>query len=261
MNFRRWRLARRTTQVAIILLILSPLAGLHVFQGNLASATLFGVRLTDPLAALQVMLAGRGIVPAFAGSALLVAGLYFLLGGRTFCSWVCPVYLLTELSDKLRTRLGSGDNTYSLKLKLGTLLLTVIVTTVTGLPFFETLSPIGIFNRALLFDGGVALLLIAALLLVEITVSRRLWCRSICPAGGLYSLVGRFSPVRIKYNRARCSACGNCMKACPVEEVLVPSLMTGAPTVLSGECTRCGRCIDTCPEGALRMGIGLNLNP
>lgn len=256
MSFKRWMLARRTTQVTIILLILSPLAGLHVFQGNLASASLFDVRFTDPLAALQVMLASRDIVPAFAGSALLVAGLYFLLGGRTFCSWVCPVYLLTELADKVRVRLGSGENTFSLKMKQGTLLLTVIVTAVTGLPLFETISPIGIFNRALLFGGSIALFFIAAILLLEITVSRRLWCRSLCPVGGLYSLVGRFSPVKVKYVRSRCSGCGHCMQSCPVEEVLVPSLMIGAPTISSGECTRCGRCIDTCRDGALHMGIG-----
>src|SRR6266498_3653348 len=105
-------------------------------------------------------------------------------------------------------RLGSGEKTYSLKLKLGTLLLTVVVTVLTGLPLFETLSPIGIFNRALLFGGGAALFLIAAILLLEITVARRLWCRSLCPAGGLYSLVGRFTPVKVKYIQPRCSACG-----------------------------------------------------
>jgi ferredoxin-type protein NapH len=256
MSFKRWWLPRRATQLAVILLILSPRAGLPLFQGNLASAVLFGVTLSDPLAALQVVAGSRVAVPAFLGSALLVTVVYLLLGGRTFCAWVCPVYLVTELADKVRQRLGSGETTYGLEVKHWVLLVTLVVTLITGLPLFEVLSPIGIITRALMFGAGTALWFIAGLLLMEVFHARRLWCRSLCPLGGLYALVGRFAPVKVRYHRAQCTHCGACGAVCPVEEVLAPSLDEGIPLIRSGECTRCGRCIDSCPAGALCLGMG-----
>jgi ferredoxin-type protein NapH len=243
-------------QILVLALILSPLAGAGVFQGNLASALLFGVQLADPLAVLQVLLASRVAVPAFVGAALLVATAYFLAGGRTFCSWVCPVYLITELAGKLRGSSGENGLMLRLDLKSWALLLTLVVTFLTALPLFEILSPIGIVGRALVFGVNGSLLVLAVILLAEMFVARRVWCRSLCPAGGFYALMGSGSPVKVRYHRARCTGCGNCQKACPVAEVLAPSLTDGVPLVRSGECTRCGACIDCCPGGALSMGMG-----
>lgn len=255
-RLKKWTLARRGVQLAVIVLMASPLAGLRIFQGNLAAASLLGLRLSDPLAFLQVFLATGMVVPAFAGSALLVAGFYFLAGGRSFCAWVCPVYLVTELADKVRSRLGSGERSFALAGKGWLLALTLLVTLATGLPLFEILSPIGVFNRALLFGSWTALFLVAGILVVETMVARRLWCRSLCPLGGLYALLGRFSPVRVGFVRSRCNDCGDCTRACPVAEVLVPPLAGGAVLVSSGECTRCGRCVDVCAGRALTMTIG-----
>jgi ferredoxin-type protein NapH len=256
MNFRRWTIARRLVQLASVGLIASPLTGFTVFQGTLAAGDLFGLPLADPLAALQVVLASGVAVPAFILSALGVTLFYFLLGGRTFCGWVCPVHLLTEMSDKVRVLLGSGQRVIPLTTKLWTLLATVIITAITGLPLFEVLSPIGMTARAIAFSGWLALACLGGLLLLEITVGRHLWCRSLCPLGGFYSLVGSRSPLRLRFHRSRCTNCGNCTEVCPVEEVLAPSLTEGMPQVRSGDCTRCGRCIDFCAPGALTMGIG-----
>jgi ferredoxin-type protein NapH len=236
--------------------MLVPLAGLGFFRGNLASAELLGLVLADPLALLQVVLATGIVVPAFVGAALMVVLFYWLLGGRTFCSWTCPVYLLTELADRLRQWLASGGRTFPLAAKYGALAVTALLTAATGLPLFETVSPIGMVTRALAFGGWAALSFLAGILVVEVVVSRRLWCRSLCPLGGFYSLVGKVSPVKVRFVAASCTRCGDCFPVCPVEEVLEPSIRRDDPLVRSGECTRCGRCIDVCPVSALKMGIG-----
>jgi ferredoxin-type protein NapH len=249
-------MARRLVQLTVMGLIASPLAGLSVFQGTLAAGDLFGLPLADPLAALQVVLASGVVVPAFIVSALGVTLFYFLLGGRTFCGWVCPVYLLTELADRLRVRLGQGDRVIPLATKSWLLLATVVITALTGMPLFEVLSPIGMTVRAIAFGGWLAIACLVGLLMLEISVGRRIWCRSLCPLGGFYSLVGQGSPLRLRFHQSRCTACGHCTQVCPVEEVLVPSLQQGVPQVRSGECTRCGRCIDNCQTHALTMGFG-----
>jgi ferredoxin-type protein NapH len=256
MTFRRWTIARRLVQLAVAGLIASPLVGLPVFRGTLAAADLLGVPLADPLATLQVVLASRVVVPSFIVPAVGITLCYFLLGGRTFCGWICPVYLLTELGDKLRDRLGSGGRIIPLTTKRWLLLIVIAVTAATGQPLFEMLSPIGMTARAIALGGWSALSCLAGLLLFEIAVSRRLWCRSLCPLGGFYAMVGRGSPLRLRFHRDRCTDCGECTRACPVEEVLVAPLEQGDPQVRAGDCTRCALCIDICPTNALTIGMG-----
>jgi len=254
MSSKLWIL-RLSVQLTILALIASPLLGMTFFQGNLAAADLFGVPLADPLAFLQALIGGKVFVLSYLGSALLVATFYFILGGRSFCGWICPVGLITELGDKLRSRLGSGDATMPLTASRYTLGLVLLVVAVTGVPLFEVFSPIGIVSRAITFASYMPLLLLAAILLVEIAVARRVWCRSLCPLGGFYSILARFSPVRIGFIESRCTHCDDCLRICPVEEVLVPSLKLGDQQVISGDCSRCLACVDCCPTRALKISL------
>lgn len=256
MNFKRWGIARRTVQLLMIALLASPLAGLTIFRGNLAAAELLGLPLADPLAFLQALLGGRVFVLSYLLSALLVVGFYFLLGGRTFCGWVCPVGLITELADRLRRNLGTGSITLPLAYNRWTLALVLLVVMATGVPLFELLSPIGSISRAIVFGTLLPLLLVAAILLIELLVARRVWCRSLCPLGGFYSLLAASSPLRIGFLSERCTHCNDCVKACPVEEVLQPSLELNHPQVVAGDCTRCMACLDACPTKALKLSIG-----
>lgn len=256
MTLRKWTLARRVVQLAVLALIASPLAGLAIFRGNLAAGELLGFSLADPLAFLQASLAARIFIPSFFLSALVVASFYFLVGGRTFCGWVCPVYLLTELGDKLRRRLGSAERLLPLSGIRWAFAATLGISLLVGIPFFEILSPIGVTTRALMFKAWQPLLLLVAIILLEIFVARRVWCRSLCPAGGFYSLLGRYSPARINFNKRLCTDCGECSRVCAVPEVLEPALTEGARQIVSGDCTRCAACIDVCSTKALQAGIG-----
>ena len=258
MSFRWWWLPRRLVQGAALLLIATPLFGWSFFQGNLASASLLGLKLSDPLAFLQVLLATRIMIPAFAGAALLVLALYFFTGGRSFCGWICPVNLVTELADPLRQRLTGERFIWPPATKYGALAITLVLTVVTGAPLFEVLSPIGVVSRAIAFASFSGLALLGGILLLELAGARRGWCRSLCPLGGFYALIGRYSPLKIRFTEERCTHCGECEAACFVEEVLEAPLRHGAPLVVSGECSRCARCIDACATDALRFGIGIH---
>lgn len=253
MNFSRWWILRRTTQLATVALIASPLFGMTFFRGNLAAADLFGIPLADPLAFLQALIGGKVFVLSYLGSALLVAVFYFILGGRSFCGWICPVGLITELGDKLRRRLQSGSAVIPLTTSRWSLGVVLITVAATGIPLFEVLSPIGIIGRAIAFVSLTPLLLLAAILIVEIAVARRLWCRSLCPLGGFYSILARFSPLRVGFIEKRCTHCDDCLQLCPVDEVLTPLLKQGALQVTVGDCNRCLACVDICNAKALKI--------
>lgn len=254
MSFKWWPI-RRLVQLGAIALIATPLAGLNVFRGNLAAGELLGVGLVDPLAFLQATLASKTLILSFLGSALTVTVFYFVVGGRTFCGWICPVYLVTELNDRLSRYLGFAERSCRLSGTRWSLFVTLSVSLIAGIPLFEILSPIGITSRGIMFKSWMPLLLVLGIIVVEALAARRIWCRSLCPVGGFYALLGRFSPLRVGFNSQRCTGCGECSRVCPVKEVLAPSLVDGSSQVTSGDCTRCGDCIDICPSRALDVNI------
>jgi len=251
MKVRRWTWIRHGVQCLVLLLLASPALGLAFFQGNLQAASLLDLKLSDPLASLQVLLlTGSLALPLATGAAVVLAG-YWLLGGKGFCGWVCPVGLLTDLAEYLPHVRKLPR--WPLWGKLAGLVVVMMVSLLLGIPAFETISPIGIGSRALGFGAGSDLLLVVAILLADLLLVRRFWCRSLCPLGGFYSLLGRVSPLKIGYLEAACTRCNRCRASCFVPEVLTAPLDRGTTSVTSGDCTRCGACLDSCPTGALKL--------
>lgn len=253
MRVNRWTIGRRTVQLAAIGLLLTPLWRPAYFSGNLAAASLFGLSLSDPLATLQILLlTGTLSGTLLAGTAIVVA-VYALLGGRIFCGWVCPVHLLTDLVDLCPSTRRLPR--WRLSGKWTALAVVLLLSLAFGVPVFETFSPIGVAARALTFGAGPGLLILAAILLAETLLVRRLWCRSLCPLGGFYALSGRYGLLAVAIRPQRCTHCGRCQQVCFVPEVLEPVLTGSASRIHAGDCTRCGACIGDCPERALEFEL------
>ena len=101
----RWLLLRRASQFGFLALFLAgPWFGLWIVKGTLASSlTLEVLPLTDPFVLLQSLAAG--LLPAstaLIGAAIVVAA-YVIVGGRTYCAWVCPVNPVTDAAAWLRS--------------------------------------------------------------------------------------------------------------------------------------------------------------
>lgn len=253
MKVNRWTIGRRCVQILVLLLLATPAVGWSFFEGTLSAAAIAGLQLSDPLAALQILVLTGSLTSTMIIGTVIMVVFYGLLGGRVFCGWICPVHLLTDLVDMLPwpKRLAR----WSLKWKGVALAVIAIVTVLLGIPAFETLSPIGIAARALTFGASSGLVVLVLIAIAELFLVRRVWCRSLCPLGGFYFQLGRLGAVAIAYNEKKCTHCGDCQQVCFVPEVLIPSLEGQVPRVLSGECTRCGACVGICPDQALGFGI------
>jgi ferredoxin len=51
-------------------------------------------------------------------------------------------------------------------------------------------------------------------------------------------------------NVAKCTGCGSCVEACPVEAI---QLNGDKAEVDDAACTECGACVDECPEEAISL--------
>jgi ferredoxin-type protein NapH len=259
----KWRNRRWAVLIAANLLFtVSYLLDIQILEGALTASRFIGFHLIDLNSALQVMLAHKHVITNLVIGTLTVATGWMLLGGRTFCSWVCPYHLLSEWAEKLHLWLAAkklvSDQHMNRGLRVVFWLVFALAALATGYTVFEAISPTGIVSRALIYGPGLALLWVAALLLFEVVISRRAWCRYACPIGLTYGVVGIFSPLRVKYNLQNCLHEGDCRKVCLVPHVLETVIKGRAADVdvpLGPDCTRCGLCVDQCPTGSLTFDV------
>lgn len=260
----RWLILRRFSQFSIMALFLAgPLADLWLIKGNLASSLLLDkVPMMEPHLFLQMLAAGhRFPVDAALIGVAVVSLFYFLVGGRVYCSWVCPVNVVTDaahwLREKFKIRQGVSVSRQARYWVLG---MTLVLSLLTGTLAFEAINPVSMLHRGLIFGFGMGWIIVLAIFLFDLFSSKRGWCSHICPMGALYSLIGKYSPVRVRGDkRAQCDQCNECYIICPEPQVLVPVLRgidkgTG-PVIDAGACTNCGRCIDICAEDVFSFGL------
>ena len=256
----RWLLLRRAAQLFVLLLFLTgPWFGVWILKGNLSASLLFDtIPLTDPWLALQTMLAGHWPYRTALIGTSIVFVFYLLLGGRVFCSWVCPVNMVTDAAAWLRRRLGiktgrAPDSRTRYWLLAGVL----VATAVSGMLVWEWLNPVSLFHRALIFGMGGALLVIVGVFLYDLLMTNHGWCGHLCPVGAFYGLLGKLALLRVSaVRRDDCDDCMDCFVVCPEPQVIRPALKQVGqthPLILSGNCTNCGRCIDVCDLQVFKM--------
>lgn len=262
----KWLIARRVSQLSIMsAFLIGPWFGLWIVKGNLTSSlTLNVLPLTDPYLLLQSLFAGHSPESIAITGALIVLAFYLLVGGRVFCSWVCPVNIITDAAHWLRERLGiSGASRLSRTTRYWLLGATLLLALINGSIVWETVNPVSMLHRGLIFGMGTAWLIILAVFALDFLVSRRGWCGHLCPVGAFYSLLGTHSLLRIRADaRDQCDDCMDCFMVCPEQQVIRPALKGAdkgiGPVIMSPNCTNCGRCIDVCAKDVFHFGSRLN---
>ncbi len=255
----KWRNRRWIVLSAVnLLFVVSFWLDIQILEGALTASRFVGFHMVDLNSALHVMLAHKHVIVNLFIGTFTVFLLWVMLGGRSFCSWVCPYHLVSELAEKLHLMLVKKKLVTDHEFHRGTRtvfwVLFAIMSFVTGYTVFETLSPTGILSRALIYGPGLALGWVFLLLLFEVLWSRRAWCRYVCPIGLTYGAVGLITPLQITYRVEQCLHEGDCRKVCLVPHVLDVTIKGRASEETMGlgpDCTRCGLCVDACPTDAL----------
>lgn len=259
----KWRNRRWKVLIAVnLLFVVSFWLDIQILEGALTASRFVGFHMVDLNSALHVMLAHKHIIVNLFIGTFTVFLLWALMGGRSFCSWVCPYHLLAEWTDKLHLMLVKKkivtDHTFHRGTRTVFWVLFAILSFATGYTIFETISPTGILSRALIYGPGLALGWVVLLLMFEVFWSRRAWCRYVCPIGLTYGAVGLITPVQVSYKVEHCFHEGDCRKVCLVPHVLDVTIKGRASEETMGlgpDCTRCGSCVDACPTGALQFEI------
>ncbi|MGX9726991.1 MAG: quinol dehydrogenase ferredoxin subunit NapH [Candidatus Electronema sp. VV] len=249
----KWLLLRRMSQLGILgIFLLGPLAGIWIISGTLSASTVLGfLPLTDPLLFVQSLVAGHLPEAAAVFGFIAVLAIYSVIGGRTYCAWVCPVNIVTDAAAWTNRRLELKKNlSLSKSTRYWLLGFIIALAAVTGSIAWEAVNPVTVLQRGLLFGMGLGWLLIAAIFVFDAFVLRHGWCGHLCPVGAAYSLLGFTAALRVKAaGRDRCTDCMDCFTVCPEPQVIRPALKGDAsPVILSHNCLNCGRCMDVCSQ-------------
>lgn len=256
----RWLILRRVSQVLILLVFLAgPWFGVWIVKGNLSSSlTLDVLPLTDPLLVLQTLVTGHLPYSSALIGAAIVLVFYVLVGGRVFCSWVCPVNVVTDAAAWSRRRFGIKTGRVPDAATRYWLLAGILVAAaVTGRLAWEWVNPVSLLHRGIIFGMGGGLAVIVGIFLYDLLVASRGWCGHLCPMGAFYGLLGRKALLRVSAtNRKACDDCMDCFAVCPEPQVIRPALKKvgqDSPLILAPDCTACGRCIDVCDKNVFKM--------
>jgi ferredoxin-type protein NapH len=214
-----WRNRRWAVLISVNLLFsLSFWLDIQVLEGSLTASRFLGFHLADVYSSGLVMLSDRHVAVNLVIGSLTVLLLWGLIGGRSFCSWVCIYHVVAEWAESLHLELAARgivrDHVLHRSIRSVLWVGFAAMALATGQALFLTLNPIGILSRALIYGPGLALGWVVLLLAFEVVYARRSWCRYVCPIGLTYGFLGAVAPVRVRYNLERCAHEGECRKVC-----------------------------------------------
>ncbi len=213
-----------------------------------------------------------------------------LITGRTYCSFLCPLGIVQDISSRIGGRVRKKFRRYGFKrpftiLRYTILALTLAVSLFLGMWLLILLDPYSIFGRSVTYFIKPVVIVInnffAGILgkfdnysLSHITISGfkllaylipaiflllfgllsfmrgRLYCNMICPVGTLLGLVSKVSLLRIKFDESKCTKCGRCSVGC--KSSCIDFLQQKVDV---SRCVDCFNCIKICPDKALSYGL------
>jgi ferredoxin-type protein NapH len=129
----------------------------------------------------------------------------------------------------------------------------------TGTVLVAAIYPPAIIGRetyyALALGGfGSGAVFFVLTMLFDILVTRRGFCRYLCPGGALYSLLGRYRVFRIRRLAERCNDCARCNAVCEFD---LDPMRDG----FGQECNNCAACIASCPTDAMTFIVAVTDHP
>jgi len=266
-----YRMKRWIVVIAIhLLFFLSFAIDIQVLEGTLSGSRFLGFHLIDIFMAMELFLAKHHLHINIIIGVSTIAVVYIFAGGRSYCSWVCPYGILSEIGEKWHNTLVAEkiikDRKFDHRIRYFFWAIFLTLSFTSGYLVFESINLVGILSRAITYGWSLTLIWVVIVFAFEVFYSRRAWCTYICPIGTTYGLIGKVSALRVEWNN-NCDHCMVCHDVCFENQVLeitkakydkqreekniTREYITGA------DCTLCGRCIDVCHEDALNFDFRL----
>jgi len=196
-----------------------------------------------------------------------ILGVVSAVIGRMACGWVCPFGLLQELLYKIPSPKLEIPRFWShfkyLFLAITVVLLPILVVDDFGYGqtwFCKWICPAGTLEAGIPlvtlnenirgqigFQFGFKTSLLA-LFLGWMVLSRRPFCRTVCPLGAIFSFFNKVSIFQLVFDKDKCIRCNECYRVCPTDLKVYENAN-------SPDCIRCLKCIKACKQNAIDYNL------
>ncbi|WP_200763992.1 NapH/MauN family ferredoxin-type protein [Nitrosophilus alvini] len=250
---------------------LSYYLDIQFLEGTLSGSRLLGFHLIDPFVALEILAAEHHIHTNIIIGTLTIVFFYFFAGGKSFCAWVCPYGLISEIGERIHQILVNRhiikERKFDPRVRYIFWAIFLVMAAVDGYLVFEVINPVGILSRFFVYGWSLAIIWVFVILLFEIFFSRRGWCKYVCPVGTTYNFIGWTSATKVQWDMDKCDHCMACFAVCPEDHVLEFAKAKydedrkkkgiTKEFVKNGDCTLCARCFDVCHTDAYNFEFRL----
>lgn len=228
----------------------------YVFQAGLlvvfVALAVIGLGCVAPAGVPDKLFAKSNLVT------LLIWGLWWpamvwtaVLLGRAWCM-VCPLELVSNLSERLGRRLGLSQRRLGRWLAAGWLILGLYAA-------IQMLVPGVHLHRSPHYTAIFLWVLLGLAALTGLLLKDRAFCRGFCPVGLLLGTYGRGGMLAVRAGGVEeCAACDerHCLKKCnraKLDGRSCPSLLNPPKLNSNRDCLVCGQCIKACRPNNMRL--------
>ncbi|PTD94841.1 hypothetical protein C9439_00420 [archaeon SCG-AAA382B04] len=202
--------------VVTVVLVTGGVCALTTNLGNIP------LGIACPVGATQIVATGQLLTGILVATAILLIAI--LIIGNYFCGWICPIGSLIETFDKIVAKISTkreGNKKSGRFVKLGVLGGALGGSLAVGFPSFCPICPIGTVCRSYRpvqgFMAGLELLILAPVVTLGI-ITRRFYCKHLCPVGGFLGIFHKFSYFKKRLPAGSdCIECNNCVEACQMD--------------------------------------------
>lgn len=241
---------------------------IQLLEGTLSASRLFGFHLVDIFLGLQSFLSAKTLSSNMLIGLLSVGFFYIVVGGRNFCSFVCPYSLLADIAQNINKKLLAKKLIKEKKLNHNIRFFFFIFFLSLAFFFsnmlFESINIVGILSRFITYGLSLSLFYVLLIFLLDCFYASRAYCTYICPVGTAYSFLGLFALSRVKLDANTCDNCKACIEVCPEEQILIKAKKKNKYKnkpffyINGSACTMCGACIDVCHQDSLKYDFKLS---
>ncbi len=180
-----------------------------------------------------------------------------VIGNKIICGWACPMGALQELIYKLplfkRIKAKKLPFILTNTIRAGAFIVMLlflfgVIGGKRGMVIYHYINPFNLFN--LEFELASILIAVVAIIIFSFFTYRP-FCQFICPFGFVSWIAERISIFRIRVDKEKCTECGACIKACPLEAA--KGRVKGK--IASADCFSCARCLRVCQEDAMKYTV------
>jgi Flp pilus assembly protein TadD/ferredoxin len=256
-DYSQWRV--------ISLSLVYLLMGIHIAHWKIAGSTLAPLELNEVLYTLHLGIITAGFI--FMGVALLS----IVIAGRFFCSWMCHILALQDLSEwilkklKIKPKHIRSRFLYLIPfLSFGYLFI---------LPQIQRIyynQPAAVWRIQSESEGwasfitndfwrnlpGIGITLLTFFICgfgIIYFLGSRSFCQYVCPYGALFAMADRIAPGKIKLT-GDCNQCGKCTAVCS-SHIKVHKEILHFGKVVDHNCLKDLDCVQVCPNDAIQFGF------